>query len=65
MPQHPARHHAPAHQREALADPEVEGEIPWHAHSLADLDVGAGPRMPMAEGEHHGFAPIAPPDAFR
>jgi hypothetical protein len=37
MPQHPARHHAPAHQHEVRADPVVEGLISRHAHGLADL----------------------------
>ena len=45
MPQQPARHHAPAHQRDELADLEVEGEIPRDAYRLADLHVGAGPRV--------------------
>jgi hypothetical protein len=65
MPQQPARHHAPAHQRDELADLEVEGEIPWDAYRLADLHVGAGPRVRVAEREHHGFAPIALADAVR
>ena len=43
MPQHPARHHAPADQLVPLTDPHVGGEIPGHAHRLADLDVDAGP----------------------
>jgi hypothetical protein len=65
MPQHPARHDAPAHQVHALADPQIEGEIAGNAHRLADLHVSAGPRMRVAEAEHHGLAPIAPPDALR
>jgi hypothetical protein len=54
MPQHPARHQPPAHQPNALADPQIEGEIAGNAHRLVDLRVGAGPRMLVAEAEHHG-----------
>jgi hypothetical protein len=57
MPQHPARHHAPAHQRHALADPEHEGQMPRHAHRLADLDLGTGPRVRVAKRQKDGLAP--------
>ena len=57
MPQHPARHHAPADQLVSLADLEIEWQIPRHAHGLADLHVGARPRVRVAEREHHRLAP--------
>jgi hypothetical protein len=63
VPQHPARHHAPADQLVPLADLEIEGQIPRHAHHLADLHVGAGARVRLAEREHHRLAPVAPPGA--
>jgi hypothetical protein len=59
MPQHPARHHAPAHQRETCPDSEVEREIPRHAHGLADLLVRPSPRVHVAEREQRRLAPIA------
>jgi hypothetical protein len=43
-----------------LADAEVEGHVPRHAHRLANHDVGAGPRVPIGEvaiasnGAKHG-----------
>ena len=49
MPQHPARHDAPAHQPHALANPQVKREIAGDTHRLADLHGGAGPRMRVAK----------------
>src|SRR5258705_11771016 len=65
MPQHPARHHAPAHHRHARAYRQVKGETSGHAYRLADLDVAAGARVGVAERKHYGFAPVTPPDAVR
>ena len=65
MPQHSARHHAPTYQLHALANLQTKGEIAGDAHRLADLHVGVCPRMRVAKLEHHGLAPIAPPDTLR
>lgn len=51
MPQHPLGITPQHTKRHVRVDLEVEGEIAGHAHRLANLDVGAGPRLCGAERE--------------
>ena len=60
MPQHPARHDTPTHQLHALANLQIEGEIAGDAHRLADLHVGAGPRMRVARSSSITASPQSP-----
>jgi hypothetical protein len=62
MPEHPARHHAPADQLGVPTDPELERLIARDPDSLPDLHRLLAAGMLVREREHHRLAPVAPRD---
>ena len=61
MPQHPARRRKRQHTSATRSPiPQIEGEIAGAAHRLADLHIGAAPRMRVAEREASPPHPTRP-----
>jgi hypothetical protein len=65
MPEHLARHDAPANQLGAPTDLGLERLIAGDADGLADVLGLASARMLLRELEHHGLTPVAPRDSLR
>jgi len=58
VPQHPARHHAPADQLGSLPGVQSEG-VRLTPYGPADLHTVAVPRVRVAQLEHYCLSPVA------